>query len=412
MDLKTRWNDVSGVPANFNVFYIMGLTFSNIVMIVAAAQASLLSLLIYQKHRNLFANRFLSLLMASYTVTLVHLLLQDTGYYRHVPFVFMVVGIPLAAFPLHYFYTTYLISRSTEFEKKDWFHLLPFFCFELYLTTGYVSGSLDFSLLSAARPSETPGLFKLFNGMIIVQGLTYTGISYRLVTEYHRQIKEVLSSIEHVQLYWLKNITVAGFSALILFLTEDVLLANGVNVSNFILSSVVFAVYVYGMGYIGLLKTEIFASPDADREMHEVIDIESTAAILPGEKYERSGLTEEAAQNHLRQLLKLMEDRKPYLNCDLTLTQLAAMLEISPHNLSEVINSLQKQNFYDFINRYRIEQVKKDLLDPSKQHLKILSIAFDAGFNSKATFNTLFKEQTGIPPSQYRKKNNTLHENK
>jgi AraC-like DNA-binding protein len=390
----------------------MELTLSNIVLIVAAAQASLLSLLIYQKHRNLFANRFLSLLMASYTITLVHLLLQDTGYYRHVPFVFIVVGIPLAAFPFHYFYTKYLISRAIEFTKNDWLHLLPFFFFEAYLAAGVVSGNLDFSILSALPPSETPGLFKLFNGMIIVQGLTYTGISYRLVTGYHKQIKEVLSSIEHVQLYWLKNITIAGFSALILFLTEDLLLANGVNISNFILSSVVFAVYVYGMGYIGLLKTEIFASPDADREMHEVIDIESAAAVESREKYERSGLTEDAAQKHLQQLLKLMEDRKPYLNSELTLSQLASMLDISPHNLSEVINSLQKQNFYDFINRYRVEQIKKELLDPSKQHLKILSIAFDAGFNSKATFNSLFKQQTGMPPSEYRKKNSTLHENK
>ena len=76
---------------------------------------------------------------------------------------------------------------------------------------------------------------------------------------------------------------------------------------------------------------------------------------------------------------------------------------IPPHNLSEVINSRLKKNFYDLVNGYRIEQVKKDLSDPAKSHLKILSLAFDAGFNSKATFNTLFKESTGQTPSDYRK---------
>ncbi len=381
----------------------MELTLSNIILIIAAAQASLLSLLIFQKHQNLFANRFLALLMGSYTIVLIHLFLQDTGYYEFVPQVFIVVGLPLAAFPFHYFYTKYLINRAVAFNRNDWLHFLPFLCFELLLLIGDLLGTMDFTSLALAGPSETPLLFQFFNVAIIVQGLTYTGISYRLVNNYNKHIKDVLSSIEHVQLHWLRNITIAGLSALILFLTELLLLANGVNISNFALSSIVFAVYVYGMGYVGLLKSEIFASPNVEREMEEVVQSESVKSIESSEKYERSGLSEEAAQKYLQQLLRLMDEQKPFLNSELTLSQLAASAGISPHNLSEIINSLRGQNFYDFINGYRIEQIKKDLADPSKQHLKILSIAFDAGFNSKATFNTLFKEQTAKTPSEYRR---------
>ncbi len=381
----------------------MELTLSNIILIIAAAQASLLSLLIFQKHQNLFANRFLALLMGSYTIVLIHLLLQDTGYYKYVPQVFIVVGIPLAAFPFHYFYTKYLINRAVTFNRNDWLHFLPFLCFELLLLIGDLSGAMDFSSMALAGPAETPLLFQIFNVAIIVQGLTYIGISYRLISNYNKHIKDVLSSIEHVQLHWLRNITIAGLSALILFLTELLLLTYGVNISNFVLSSIVFAVYVYGMGYIGLLKTEIFASPIVEREMEEVVNSESVKTIESSEKYERSGLSEETAQKYLHQLLRLMDEQKPYLNSELTLSQLAASAGISPHNLSEIINSLRRQNFYDFINGYRIEQIKKDLADPSKQHLKILSLAFDAGFNSKATFNTLFKEQIGKTPSEYRR---------
>lgn len=137
--------------------------------------------------------------------------------------------------------------------------------------------------------------------------------------------------------------------------------------------------------------------------MQAVEEIEHTIEEESAVKYERSGLTDETAEQHLRALLRLMEQKKIYRNCALTLTELSAELSVSPHNLSEVINTKLRKNFYDFVNGYRLDEVKKDLADPSKQHLKILSLAFDAGFNSKATFNTLFKEQTGTTPSEYRK---------
>ena len=208
---------------------------------------------------------------------------------------------------------------------------------------------------------------------------------------------------------WLRNITLAGLSAWILYLIEDSLMINGINLSNFMLVSVVFAVYVYAMGYVGLVKSEIFAAPGVEQTMHHVSELAEGEKAVSSVKYEKSGLSEETAQNYVRQLLLLMEEKKPYINPSLTLSQLAEMLDISPHNLSEVINTQLKKNFYDFVNGYRVEQVKKDLVDPSKQHLKILSVAFDAGFNSKASFNTIFKEQTSTTPSDFRKQ---MKENK
>jgi YesN/AraC family two-component response regulator len=98
-----------------------------------------------------------------------------------------------------------------------------------------------------------------------------------------------------------------------------------------------------------------------------------------------------------------MEQEKPYINSDLTLTQLAEMLSISPHNLSEILNTQINQNFFDFVNQYRVEEVKKALTDPGNQHLTVLAIGFDAGFNSKTSFNTIFKKYTNMTPSEFRK---------
>jgi AraC-like DNA-binding protein len=80
------------------------------------------------------------------------------------------------------------------------------------------------------------------------------------------------------------------------------------------------------------------------------------------------------------------------------------MISVTPHNLSEILNNRLRQNFFDFTNHQRVEEVKKELTNPAGTHLKILSITRDAGFNSKSAFNTIFKKVKKIIPSQYRRK--------
>jgi AraC-like DNA-binding protein len=103
-----------------------------------------------------------------------------------------------------------------------------------------------------------------------------------------------------------------------------------------------------------------------------------------------------------QQLLKLMEEKKPYLDPGLTLPQVAEMMEVPPHNLSQVINERMEQNFYQFVNSYRLEEAKRRLSHPDTLYDKLIKIAFDSGFNSLPTFNRVFKDLIGESPSQYR----------
>jgi AraC-like DNA-binding protein len=98
-----------------------------------------------------------------------------------------------------------------------------------------------------------------------------------------------------------------------------------------------------------------------------------------------------------------METEKPHLNENLTLGELANNLEILPNNLSRLINEEFGKNFHEFVNAYRIDEVKKSLADPKFAHYSLLGIAFECGFNSKSTFNSVFKQLTGKTPSAYRK---------
>ena len=339
--------------------------------------------------------------MLCYTIVLINLLLNDIGFYQLFPFASLFSGLTLAAMPLHFLYTKHLIHRNQSFNRSEIYHFIPFFLFEIILALIILSdiqktSSVQFNVL------ESNYLLGFFNSTIIIQGILYFGLSLRMIKKYNHQVKNVLSSIEKIQLKWLRNITFAGIIAILIYMFEYLFQLGGINISGFIISSVFFAFYVYGMGYVGLLKSEIFADPIIQKNMAEVETIDISENERELRKYERSGLSQEAAEKYLGQLLNIMNDEKLYLNSSLTLNELAEKLTISTHNLSEIINTRLNKNFYDFINGYRIDQAKKDLLDPSKKNLKILSIAFDAGFNSKTTFNTLFKEYTGKTPSEFR----------
>jgi len=112
---------------------------------------------------------------------------------------------------------------------------------------------------------------------------------------------------------------------------------------------------------------------------------------------------EATAEITLRDLNNLMENEKTYRDPDLTLRDLAEKIEITPHNLSELLNVCLNQNFYTFVNNYRVEEVIK-ALENRKIDENILTIAYEAGFKSKTSFNRTFKKVTGLTPSGYRKR--------
>jgi len=103
-------------------------------------------------------------------------------------------------------------------------------------------------------------------------------------------------------------------------------------------------------------------------------------------------------------VLNYMQNNKPYLEPELTLDQLASQLSLKSRVLSQVINEILGQNFYDFINRHRIEEASRLLTNPKDEKITILEVLYEVGFNSKSSFNTLFKKYTGVTPTEFRKK--------
>ena len=112
----------------------------------------------------------------------------------------------------------------------------------------------------------------------------------------------------------------------------------------------------------------------------------------------------EDEKEEFEQVNQYMQSSKAYTNSALSLTELAKMLDIQPRKLSFLINSMLNKNFMGFVNEYRIEMAKDRLRNVSDRGETILEVMYDVGFNSKSSFNTLFKQNTGLTPSDFRKK--------
>lgn len=155
------------------------------------------------------------------------------------------------------------------------------------------------------------------------------------------------------------------------------------------------------------LKVEPVDSRDceSEKEYEKQIEQEAGRQLNPGagKKYEQSNLTAQRAENHLQRLLRYMEENTPYLEFELTLGDIAGELSIPQKELSQVINEKLNKNFCTFINEYRIREAQRLLLEKTGKKLSILDIAYESGFNSKASFNMVFKKHLQMTPTHFRK---------
>jgi AraC-like DNA-binding protein len=120
-------------------------------------------------------------------------------------------------------------------------------------------------------------------------------------------------------------------------------------------------------------------------------------------KLNRQPLNEKQMKEITEAVFQYLKTKKPYLNPDYSLQMMAEDLNISRHKLSYVINIGQRKNFYKLINEFRVSDVKEMLVDPAYNHFTVLGIGLECGFNSKTSFNRIFKEETGLTPTEYKR---------
>ncbi len=144
------------------------------------------------------------------------------------------------------------------------------------------------------------------------------------------------------------------------------------------------------------------SKPFTSRKLNPEITLKLFDVLLKP-KYEKYRLSKEDADSYLIKLQEFMEKEKPYLEPEINIVELSEKIHIHTRHLSQIINDSLNQNFYDFINSYRIKEAIKYLSNPLQNKMTILEILYAAGFNSKSTFYKVFREYTGLTPTEYRK---------
>jgi AraC-like DNA-binding protein len=376
----------------------MHINIIEMIGIITALQLILLSLIIiFHKKGKKICNRILAVFLFFNAFSIIEFLLYrfKEYLYQDYPYIFNICSLFIFLWgPLLYFYTKSLTRHGFSFKKMDFFHLIPFFIFSVYMMVDFHIKTADVKRQLLAS-EEVMGVWEkiIINSALHIQILIYLILSLLIIRIYRRRIKEYYSSISSIKLSWLHFIITGFFIIwvidLLYFLLWRTAYSHLGEILNFI-SLIVTFIFAIVIVYKGLNYYEIFSG-------FEEKQIEK--------KYAKSRLSTSDKKNYLKKLISFLESEKPYLIPSLTIAELADKLSISSRHLSQVINELLNQNFFDFINGYRINEAKSIFKNPSSKKKTILDILFEVGFNSKASFNRAFKKHTGLSPTDFRKKN-------
>lgn len=374
----------------------------SVIILLGAGQGLFLSFYLLTKIENRDANKWLAFLLTVVSLHLLEYAADISGITLKYPFL-LAISYPLlfCMGPLYFFYCRYLLDKDYHTSYKTLAHffpavtvlllMLPFYLMPASEKVAYIQG-----LTSTGTLKIPPGQL-VFMAAHVFQTVVYVFISYKFIGKKEEDLKRISSDVFAVKkLDWLRSFSFYFSIYLFLYLVLVIVLAfaKSFQIQVDYVMLFITSCSIYSIGYIAIGNPEIF------KATQEIVTIEAgeNNATLPrnGNKYPE--LKE--------MLLHYMETNKPYLKSDLKISELADSLSVQSYQLSQLINNEFSVNFYDFINKYRVEEAKKLLIEDTRNY-KILAIAFEVGFNSKATFNRVFKNVTDLTPSEFKDKFST-----
>jgi AraC-like DNA-binding protein len=363
-----------------------------ILNLIAIIQGIAQGVILHVIRKNRFANRILAYIMILFAVSNLHWHFYFTGneaasyYLSHLNLsLYLVFG------PLVYFYILSITGKLKSISLKMALHFIPavvVFILTIAFIYNRKPGSLD------SIGGDDLVRLALFACIFLTTQIIYFINSVIILRRYGKAVRDLFSSFTG----WKVNIV------FIILLTAHIILVWIIILWGMAIAdqtgstpgSIAFLGY-----YIQYLFLTFGATYCSIRYL-EVFKREEEAGTK--KSYESFNIDAAKLDEYKQRILACMEQDRPYLNDMLTLKDFAGRLNIPPHLVSMTLNSCLNQNFFNFINQYRVEEVKRMLDDAEYDGHTLLRVAFAAGFNSKTTFNTMFKKFTGKTPTQFRKK--------
>jgi len=367
----------------------------NTIFTIGIFLSFFLSLLLTAKKEKSLPDIILAIWLSIIGVHLTSYYLYSLDFWSKYPHLIgITLPIPLLHGPMLFLYVLYSFRDETEIRKVDYLHFAPALLSWLYMCRFYFFYSPEEKIMVDKGLVDDFSVFTTISLVaFIISGLVYPVLAYLGIGKYEKLKDDNFSYDNRISLNWLKY-CIYGTGLLYLTAAAVVILQDGLNIAFSFNADFIFYIlvvfYVICIGYFGIRHQNIFTEKDKNNRL---------VKTKPKGEYKKSGLKPEVAEDIHQRLEKLMQQEKPYTNPKLTLSELAGSLDVSPNHLSQIINQYAAMNFHDFVNQYRIEEFIQKAT--TNKNFSLFAHALDAGFNSKSSFNYVFKKQKGTTPSKY-----------
>ncbi|BDD02596.1 helix-turn-helix domain-containing protein [Aureibacter tunicatorum] len=304
--------------------------------------------------------------------------------------------------PLIYIYTRNLLSPKLELKKSDALFLIPFVLSVLAYIPFYSLSAeqkiADFMQFGGLNTDISENIWEW--NFEVCWGAVFLVASLKQLAEFNLKIRQQFSDVHNASLHltqWFIKFCLITYclELTVVYATlygwgDHKTLFYFLNGFNAVVLLLVGVDAVFSSKYVDALEKNWQAVPQEEKELAQ------------SKKYVSSTLDQDQSRKIKQAIEQYMLDQKPYLNAQFRLGDLAEAMEISSHQISQVLNESVNKNFNEFVNQYRINEAVRLLQDQSYSHLTLSAIGFEAGFNSKSSFYSAFKKVTGKTPSEFK----------
>lgn len=361
---------------------------TTLILIVTIFQGLYLGVLFASGRKWNHPNFLLGMTLVVYSSGLVYDVMQRVQLLELVP--------ALHYIPIKFYYLqaplAYLTARKvapTPIQLRDYLWFVPAIA-EFILLVFLFFLPIEVKSMLEAPQSEWQFPIFLYRSLWIPFSGILLFICYRIIQQNRDRFLNLISSSQDKSMRWTMKTCLFGVLFCCCFLTKFIL-DEGIYTTYMIpINAVLILIMVISLGAVGVKLSWV------DYDYSSVLEKEEG---LESDQAQKS--KETTSSMLIRSLRAYIGKHKPYRDPELTIDTLSKATQISPRQISSVLNRFAGVNFNTFINQFRVEEAQRLLRDESYSHLSILGIGYEVGFNSKATFYAVFKKQTGMTPAKW-----------
>jgi AraC-like DNA-binding protein len=368
-------------------------------LLLGAAHGLLLAVALTRRAHHRRANRYLAAQLAALSLLLFDGVLRARGMLvSHPHLIGLTAWVPFLLGPLVFLYVREMTAPEPARLAPARRHFIVTGAYIVLLAVTFFPRSASYK--RGVAEQDAAWFISAIEVLLLVYGIAYAIAALVLLRRHRTHVQELFSNLRGVSLRWLTVLAVLNAIVWIAAFAAFVIRITGVTDASAasLIVPIGSTITVFVIGYFQLGQAEIFVQPPAPAPAPAPAPTPTPEPAKPA-AYERARLPDDDAAELEARIKAAMTAKHLYQRAGLTLAELADEVAATPHEVSQVLSTRLGRNFYTFVNEHRIEHVKAGL---AKSDRPVLDLAFEAGFQSKSTFNSAFRKATGTTPREFR----------